>query len=75
MHMLSTKDLISAELETVEVSRGSTTVVTATGEAETNEEATVYVKELDFILDSKAPRRHAGSSLTRKTLRRSKIFL
>ena len=47
MHMLSRKDLNSAELETIRVSRNSTKVLTANGEVQTNEEATVYVKDLD----------------------------
>ena len=47
MHMLGRKDLNSAELETVRVSKSQTTVVTANGEVQTNDEATVYVKELD----------------------------
>ena len=44
MHMISEKDLNSAELETVTTSRSPTTVITANGEVQTNEEATVYVK-------------------------------
>ena len=48
MHMISKKDLNSAELETVTTSRSPTTVVTANGEVQTNEEATVYFKELDL---------------------------
>ena len=47
MHMLSRKDLNSAELETVRVSRNPTTVVTANGEVQTNEVATVYVYDVD----------------------------
>ena len=50
MHMLSRKDLISAELETVRVSESPTTVVRANGEVQTNDEATVYVKELDLFV-------------------------
>ena len=46
MHMLSRKDLNSAELETVRVSESPTTVVAANGEVQTKEEATVYVKDL-----------------------------
>ena len=46
MHMLSRKDPNSAELETVKVSKSPTNVVTANGEVQTKEEATVYVKEL-----------------------------
>ena len=50
MHMLSRKDLNSAELETVRVYKSPTTVVTANGEVQTKEEATVYVKDLDFFV-------------------------
>ena len=45
MHMLSRKDLNS-----VRVSNCPTTVVTANGEVQTKEHATVYVKELDLLL-------------------------
>ena len=47
MHMISKKDLHSAELEIVTTSRSPTTVATANGEVQTHEEATVYVKELE----------------------------
>ena len=50
MHMLSRKDLNSAELETVSVSKSPTTVVKANGEVLTKEEATVYVRELDSFV-------------------------
>ena len=50
MQMLSRKDLRSAELETVKMSKSPTTVVKANGEVQTNEDATVYVKELDLSL-------------------------
>ena len=53
MHMLSRKDLNSAELETVRVSKSQTTVVTANGQVKTNYEATVYVKELDLLVTVK----------------------
>ena len=53
MHMLSRKDLNSAVLETVQVSKRPTTVSTASGEVQTNEEATVYVKEFDFLVTAK----------------------
>ena len=43
MHMISKKDLNSAELETVTTSRSPTTVKTANGEVQTHEEATVYL--------------------------------
>ena len=50
MHMISRKDLNSAELETVRISKNPTTVVTAKGEVLTKEEATVYIKELDLFV-------------------------
>ena len=50
MHMVSRKDLNSAELEAVRVSKSLTTVVTANGEVLTKEEATVYVRELDLFV-------------------------
>ena len=50
MHMVSRKDLNSAELETVRISKSPTTVVTANGELLTKEEATVYVRELDLFV-------------------------
>ena len=46
MHMVSKRDLNSAELETMGTSRSPTAVMTANGEVQTREEATVYVKEL-----------------------------
>ena len=53
MHMLSRKDLNSAELETVRVSKSPTTVVAPSGEVQTKEEATVHVKELDLFVTVK----------------------
>ena len=48
MHMQSRIDLNSTELENVRVSRNPTTAITAKGEVQTNEEATVYVYDLDL---------------------------
>ena len=53
MHMLSRKDLNSAELEIVRVSQSPTTVVTANGEVQKNDEALLYVKELDLFVTVK----------------------
>ena len=53
MHMISKKDLISGELETLTTSRSPTTVITAHGKVQTHEEATVYVKELNKFLTMK----------------------
>ena len=50
MHMVSEKDINSAELETMRTSRSPTTVVTANGEVQTKEESTVYVKQLDLFV-------------------------
>ena len=48
--MVSRKDLNSAELETVKVSKMPTTVVTANGEVQTREDATVHARELDLFV-------------------------
>ena len=53
MHMISKKDLNSAEMDTLTKSCSPTTVITAIGEVQTHEEATVYVKELDIFLTMK----------------------
>ena len=50
MHMVSKKDLNSAELETMRTSRSPTTVMTANGEVQTRGEATIYVKELELLV-------------------------
>ena len=43
MHMISKKDLNSAELETLTTSISPTTVITSNGEVQTHEEATVFM--------------------------------
>ena len=53
MHMISKKDLNSAELETLTTSKSPTTVITPNGEVQTHEEAPVYVKQLDIFLTMK----------------------
>ena len=53
MHMISKKDLNSAEMETKTKSCSPTIVITANGEVQRHEEATVYVKEFDIFLTMK----------------------
>ena len=53
MHMISKKDLSNAEMDTLTKSFSPTIVITANGEVQTHEEATVYVKELDIFLTVK----------------------
>ena len=53
MHMISKKDLNSAEMDTLTKSCSPTIVITANGEVQTLEEATVYVNELGFFLTMK----------------------
>ena len=50
MQMGSRKDLNSAQLETVKVSKNPTTVITASGEVLAKEEAAVYVRKLDLFV-------------------------
>ena len=53
MHIISKKDLSDAEMDTLTKSCSPTIVITANGEVQTHEEATVYVKELDILLTMK----------------------
>ena len=53
MHMISKKDLNSAEMDTLTKSCSPTIVITANGEVQTHEEAIAYVKELDIFLTMK----------------------
>ena len=53
MHMISKTDLSDAEMDTLTKSCSPTIVITANGEVQTHEEATVYVKELDIFLTVK----------------------
>ena len=53
MHMISKKDLNDAEMDTLTKSCSPTIVITANGEVQTHEEATVYVKELERFLTLK----------------------
>ena len=48
--VVSKKDLNSARLETMRTSRSPATVMTANGEVQTREEATVHVKQLDLFV-------------------------
>ena len=51
--MISKKDVSDAEMDTLTKSCSPTIVITANGEVQTHEEATVYVKELDIFLTMK----------------------
>ena len=53
MHIISKKDLSNAEMDTLTKSCSPTIVITANGEVQTQEEAIVYVKELDMFLTMK----------------------
>ena len=53
MHMISKKDLSDAEMDTLTKSCSPTIVITANGEVQTHEEATVYVKEFYIFLTMK----------------------
>ena len=75
MHMISKKDLNDAEMDTLTKSCSPTIIITANGEVQTHEEATVYFKELDIFFDNENPRKHASSIIARKALRWKRIFL
>ena len=59
--MVSKKDLNKAELETVRISKNPIMEVTAKGKVQTNEEATVYVRELDSFVTVMASWKYTGS--------------
>ena len=70
MHLISKKDLNDAEMDTLTKSCSPTIVMTANGEVQTNEEATVYVKELvGYVLYFESLRGYASSFIARKALR------
>ena len=48
--MLSKKDLNSAEMESVRLQRRRTTLITANGSVDIDEEATVCVKDVDLFV-------------------------
>ena len=73
MHMI--KDLSDAEMDTLTKSCSPTIVITANGEVQTHEEATVYVKTLDIFLTMKVLEKHASSVVSWKALRCKRIFL
>ena len=75
MHMLSRKDLNLDELETVRVFRNPATVITASGEVQTNEEATVYVHDLELFMTVQNLEVTPAVLSLGKTLRRSRIFI
>ena len=75
MHMISKKDLSDAEMETLTKSCSPTIVITANGEVQTHEEATVYVKELDIFLTMKILENTPAVVVARKVLRWKLIFL
>ena len=68
MHMISKKDLNSVEMDTLMKSCSPTTVITANGEVQTHEEASVC-QRIGYILDNESPRGYASSSIARKALR------
>ena len=53
MHMISKKDLSDSEMDTLTKPCSPTIVITANGEVQTHEEATVIVNELDIFLTMK----------------------
>ena len=55
-------------MDTLTTSRSPTTVITADGEVQTHEQATVYVRELEKF-DNETPRGYASSSIAWKALR------
>ena len=68
MHMISKKDLNDAEMDTLTKSCSPTIVITANGEVQTHEEATVR-QRIGCLLYFESPRKHASSIVAWKALR------
>ena len=73
VHMVSEKDLNSAELETMITSRSPTTVMTANGEVRTNKEATVQT--IGLFRHWHASSRNSRSAFIGETLRRTWVHV
>ena len=73
MHMVSKKDLASAELDTVKVSQKSDDGGYSRRRGANKRRGNSVRQGIGFIRDSNASRRHTGSALARKTLRRSRV--
>ena len=69
MHMISKEDLSNAGMDILTKSCRPTIVITANGEVQTHEEATVYVKELEKFWSTKVLEKHANSIVAWKALR------
>ena len=69
MHMISKKDLNSAELDTLTTSKSPTTVTTPNGEVQTHERGHSLCQRIEFFLDNESPRGYASSFIARKALR------
>ena len=69
MHMISKKDLNSAEMDTLTKSCSPATVITASGEVQTNEEATQSTSKNWIYFENESPREYASSLNARKALR------
>ena len=56
MHMISKKYLNSAEIDFLTKSCNPAIVITANGEVQTHEEATVLCQRIGYTLDNESPR-------------------
>ena len=74
MHTMSKKGLSSYELDTLRRSRNTTVVLTANGEVHTNDEAQVYVRDLNLFVTVQLLE-ETPAVVAWKTLRRPRIFL
>ena len=69
MHMISKKDLNSAEMDTLTMSCSPTTVIPANGEVQTPEGGNGVCQRIGFFIDYESPRKHTSSIVARKALR------
>ena len=69
MHMISKKDLNSAEMGTLTTSRSPSTVTTANGEVQMQRRGHSVRRRIGYILDYESPRGYVSSLIARKALR------
>ena len=69
MHMISKKDLNSAVMDTLTMLCSPTIVITANGEVQSHQEATVLRQRIGCVLDNESPRGHDSIFIARKAFR------
>ena len=75
MHIISKKDVNSAELETLTTSKSPTTVITAKWWSADEWRGHSLCQRIGFVLDNESPRGDASSFIARKALRWTRVLI